>query len=78
LPGAGSVNDLVFSLGQLGPDSLILDDPADHAPANGTITFSIDGRVRHWPVHLPDGITAGQGKTRMSLTLAQLNGSTVR
>jgi hypothetical protein len=72
-----NVNDLIFSIGQLGPDFLILDDPADHPPADGVITFSIDGRVRTWSIYLPDGIISGQGKTRTSLTFADVNGSTV-
>jgi hypothetical protein len=59
------VNGHVFSIGQLGPDFLILDDPADHPPSAAEIAFSIDGRERRWTVHLPDGIVAGRPETRI-------------
>ena len=55
-----SVNGHIFRIGQLGPDFLILDDPADHPPAEGEITMSIDGEVSRWPVQLPDGVSAGK------------------
>ena len=58
-----SVNGRTFSIGQLGPNFLILDDPADHPPADGEITFSVDGRVRRWTVHLPEGIVAERART---------------
>jgi hypothetical protein len=60
------VNGQVFSVGQLGPDFLILDDPADHPPAEAEITLSVDGRQRRWTVRLPDGIAAGQLETRIA------------
>ena len=61
-----SVNDHVFVIGQLGPDFVILDDPIDHPPAEGEITLWIDDRERRWPVRLPVGINAQQGKTVIS------------
>jgi hypothetical protein len=71
-----SVEGRVFDIGQLGPDFIILRDPADHPPAEAEITFSIDGRVRSWPVLLPDGISADQARTRTS-DCPPGNGSTV-
>jgi hypothetical protein len=59
------VCDRVFSIGQLGPDFLILDDPADHPPADAEIAMSINGRQRRWAVHLPDGIARGTVRTRI-------------
>jgi hypothetical protein len=73
-----SVNGSVLSIGQLGPDFLILDDPADHPPAEAEITVSIDGRVKRWRVRLPDGITAGKLETRIADCPSGANGSTVR
>jgi hypothetical protein len=72
-----SVNGRIFDIGQLGPDFVILRDPADHGPTEAEITFSIDGRVRRWPVMLPDGITASNAKTRTA-DCSSVNGSTVR
>jgi len=53
-----SVNGQVFRIGQLGPDFLILDNPADHPPAEGEITMSIDGEISRWMVQLPHGVSA--------------------
>lgn len=59
------VNGRVFDVGQLGPDFVMLRDPADHPPAQGEMMLSIDGHVKRWPVQLPDGVTAGQRETRI-------------
>jgi hypothetical protein len=60
------VNSRIFAIGQLGPDFIILDDPADHPPAEAEIALSIDGRERRWPVCLPDGMAASSPRTRIS------------
>jgi hypothetical protein len=72
------VNGHVFSVGQLGPDFLILDDPADHPPGDAEIVLSIDGRVKRWPVQLPDGVNTGKPETRIAPGPSGTNGSTVR
>jgi hypothetical protein len=59
------VNGHTFPIGQLGPEFLILRNPADHPPAHGEITMSIDGHVRRWRVHLPDGVSAQSRRTRV-------------
>jgi hypothetical protein len=59
-------NGHLFSIGQLGPDFLMLDDPVDHPPGQAEITMSIDGRTRRWSVYLPDGIAAGKPETRIA------------
>jgi hypothetical protein len=60
------VNGHAFRIGQLGPDFLILDDPADLPPAEGEITMSIDGEVSRWKVQLPDGISVKREETRIA------------
>jgi hypothetical protein len=60
------VNGHVFSIGQLGPDFVMLKDPADHPPAAAEITVTIDGRVRCWTVQLVDGIIARERRTRIA------------
>jgi hypothetical protein len=60
------VNGYVLSIGQLGPDFLILDKPADHPPAEAEIAVWIDGRERRWNVHLPDGIAAQSPHTKIT------------
>ena len=51
------INGQSFRIGQLGPDFLILDDPADLPPSQGEIAVSIDGHIKRWQVHLPDGVS---------------------
>jgi hypothetical protein len=59
------VNGRIFSVGQLGPNFVILDDPIDHPPADGEMMVSIDGQVKRWPVRLPDGVVPGRVRTRI-------------
>jgi hypothetical protein len=61
-----AINGRVLSIGQLGPDFVILRNPTDHPPAEAEITLSIDGRVRRWTVLLPDGIAAAKAETRIA------------
>lgn len=61
-----TVNGRIFSVGQLGPDFLVLDDPVDHPPADGEMMVSIDGRVKRGPVRLPEGVSASEGWTRIA------------
>jgi hypothetical protein len=60
-----TVNGRVFDVGQLGPSFVILRDPIDHPPADGEMMLAIDGRVKRWPVRLPNGVTAADGWTRI-------------
>jgi hypothetical protein len=57
------VNGRVFSVDQLGPDFLILDDPIEHPPAEGEMMVSIDGEVKRWPVLLPEGVSPAKVRT---------------
>jgi hypothetical protein len=59
-----NLNGHILSIGQLGPDFIMLDDPVDHPPADAEIRIAIDGREKRWRVHLIDGIAAGTRKTR--------------
>jgi hypothetical protein len=61
-----SANGHVFVIGQLGPDFLILDDPADLPPTEAEVFVSIDGRERRWTVQLPEGVSAGKPETRIA------------
>jgi hypothetical protein len=61
------VNGHVLAIGQLGPDFIILRNPADHPPAEAEIALWIDGQERRWKIHLPEGIAAGKPETRTAL-----------
>ncbi len=69
--------DRVFTVGQLGPDFVILDEPAESPPGVAEIAVAIDGHRRRWPVHLPDGVTPGKPETRIARYQPAGNGSTV-
>lgn len=62
------LNGASVSIGQLGPDFLLLKTPFDHPPANATIFLSIDGNERQWEVRLPEGIS--RGSRRVVITKA--------
>ena len=69
------VNGHIMSIGQLGPDFLILDNPTDHPACDGEVLMSIDGRERRWQVNLPNGINSAEAETAIT-TAVRLNGST--
>lgn len=52
------VNGATLSIGQMGPDFLLLDAPFDHPPAEATIVLRIDDHERRWQVRLPEGLSA--------------------
>ncbi len=52
------LNGQTLSIGQLGPDFLILDTPINHPPTTAILFFSIDGNERERKVSLPEGISA--------------------
>ena len=62
-----SVNGHMLSIGHLGPDYVILDDPIDHPPTDAQISLSVDGKVRRWGVRLVEGSSASQARTRISV-----------
>ena len=61
-----NVNGFVLSIGQLGPDFIILENPSSHPPAEAEIAAWIDGRERRWNVHLPDGIDSEKTETKIA------------
>jgi hypothetical protein len=61
-----NVNGFVLPLSQIGPDFVTLRTGIDHPPADAEIVMSIDGEVNRWNVHLPEGISSGQSRTRIA------------
>ena len=62
-----SIDGHTLSLGQLGPDFIILRNPTDHPPSEAEIAVWIDGRERRWNVYLPEGISAETSETKTIL-----------
>lgn len=46
-----------FTIAQMGPDFLILDDPRNFPACEADIHFSVDESHRQWRVTLPNGIS---------------------
>ena len=61
-----NINGFTLNVAQLGPDFLTVRKPTEHPPALAEIMMSIDGKVRRWTVHLPDGISAGRPRTKIA------------
>ena len=40
------INGVSLSIGQMGPDFLLLDESIDHPPAEATIVFRVDANER--------------------------------
>jgi hypothetical protein len=70
------VNGHTLPIAQLGPDFLVLANPADHPPADAEIAMSIDDRESRWQVRLVAGLSAERRRTPISLC-QPANGSTV-
>lgn len=61
------VNGTSLSIGQMGPDFLLLDKTIDHPPTEATIVFRVEGYdEERWQVRLPDGLTAGQERVSIA------------
>jgi len=50
------LNGCSLPIAQLGPDFLILREPAECPPSKAEITLTVDGKEERWPVRLPEGI----------------------
>jgi len=61
-----TVNGHVMTIGHLGPDHLILDDPIELPPAEAEIFMSVDGQESHWRVNLLNGISPASSRVEIS------------
>ena len=55
----------IVPIKQMGPDFIILSNPRNYAPTSAKVFMRIDNSESTWPVHLVDGIRAGQPRTRI-------------
>ena len=61
-----TVDGTTLSIGQMGPDFLLLDELIDHPPCEATIMLSIDGHERRWEVRLPEGLAKGRKRVMIA------------
>ncbi len=58
------VGNQTLQLGQIGPGSVILEDPAELSPCEAEVVMYVDSTERRWQVYLPDGISAKSNRVR--------------
>jgi hypothetical protein len=58
------VGNRTLQLGQIGPGSVILEDPAELPPCEAEVVMYVDSFERRWQVYLPDGISAKSNRVR--------------
>ena len=45
-----------FGVSEIGPGFLSLQEPSELPPGPATVVASVDDRVQHWSVVIPDGL----------------------
>jgi hypothetical protein len=63
-----SVNGHVLTIGHLGPNYVILDNPIDHPPTDAEISLSVDGKQTRWRIKLVDGLSASECRSRITVS----------
>ncbi len=48
----------------MGPEFIILAKPQECPPCTAMVGLSVDGRLKQWPVRLPDGISESVNRVR--------------
>lgn len=61
------VGERRLSIGQMGPDFVVLRSAIEHPPGDAEILMVVDGVERRWWVHMPDGIHPDRRKTMLTL-----------
>jgi hypothetical protein len=60
------INGLVFSVAQMGPDFVLLNDPVDHPPTSASVLMRVDQSEQRWNVRLPSGISADKKRVEIA------------
>jgi hypothetical protein len=58
------IAERTFELGQIGPDRIILREPAELPPGPAEVVMHVDSFERRWQVYLPDGISPNSREVR--------------
>jgi hypothetical protein len=61
-----AINGSQFKIGQIGPGFIMLKEATAHAPCDGEVFVSIDGKQIRERVHLPDGICPDRTRTTIA------------
>lgn len=58
------VDGVRLDVSHMGPEFVILAQPQDHPPCEAVVGLCVDGRLRRWPVRLPEGISRDEAEVR--------------
>jgi len=50
---------------QMGPDFLLVESPANHAPCEASLLLRVDESESQWKVRLPEGISKGTNRVAL-------------
>ncbi len=59
------VDGRTLTIGHMGADYVIADDPINHPPAKAEMVMSVNAEVTRWRVYLPDGISTSADCIRL-------------
>ena len=60
------VDGRTLTIGHMGADYVIADDPINHPPAKAEMVMSVNAEVTRWRVYLPDGISTSADCIRLA------------
>jgi hypothetical protein len=60
------IDGVRHDVSHMGPEFIILPQPPNHPPCEAIVGLSVDGRLKQWPVSLPDGLSEASQRVRTS------------
>lgn len=58
------IDGVRHDVSHMGPEFIILPQPPNHPPCLAIVGLSVDGRLKQWPVSLPDGLSEASRRVR--------------
>jgi hypothetical protein len=58
------VGGVRHDVSHMGPEFIILAKPVNCPPCEAVVGLSVDGRLKQWPVKLPEGISEAASRVR--------------
>ncbi|MEZ5386869.1 MAG: hypothetical protein R3F13_15265 [Prosthecobacter sp.] len=58
------IDGVRHDVSHMGPEFVILAKPQKYPPCVGVVSLCVDGRLKQWPVRLPDGVSESAPRVR--------------
>jgi len=58
------IDGVRHDVSHMGSEFVILAQPVNHPPCEGVVGLTVDGRLKQWPVRLPDGLSQTVSRVR--------------